>query len=71
MSEYTQMIYADLKRNGVNVLSFNSDKNTILVTNTTGNEMLMLKNVMNAMRYGLAPVTIELVASLSYNIHLN
>jgi len=71
MSEYTEMMYTDLKRNGVNVVSFNSDKNTILVTNTTSSEILMLKNVMNAIRYGLDPVTIELVATLSYNIHLN
>ena len=71
MSEYTEMMYTDLKRNGVNVVSFNSDKNTILVTNTTSAEILMLKNVMNAVRYGLNQVTIELVATLSYNIHLN
>ena len=71
MSNYVEMIYTDLKRNGVNVISFNSDKNTILINNTTSAEILMLRNVMNAMRYGLDPVTIELIETLSYIIHLN
>ena len=71
MRTYTEWLYTDLKRTGINVLSFNSDKNTILVNNTTSTEILMLKNVMNAIRYGCTPVTIELVAPLSYNIHLS
>ena len=72
MGTYIEWLYTDLKRTGVNVLSFNSDKNTILVNNTTSTEILMLKNVMNAIRYDCeTPVTIELVAPLSYNIHLS
>jgi hypothetical protein len=67
MITYTQLIdiFTGLKNNHINVMSFNSDTNCILINKTTSSEILAISATLKATGYNNEVVMIE---SLTFKI---